>query len=112
MPPELEGALAPASQAEGQVSSPERAPWSHSRVPPNDERQESQVCEGQLSFGPQQGILSEAPRDPEQLALLPPPPPWDEDPGPPPAAWKPRKKGRMAKKRARTGTSAGQTALF
>lgn len=70
----------------------------------------SLVHEGQLSFGPQQGVLSEAERAPQQLPLLPEPPPWEEGPG----STRPGRsgKGRNARKHSRSGTSPGQVALF
>lgn len=70
------------------------------------------IVPGQLSFGPQQGVLSEAELPPQQLALLPDPPPWEQDPGPPPLGRAGFKQGRMAKKHSRMGTSPGQVALF
>lgn len=69
------------------------------------------ICEGQLSFGPEQGVLSEAEPEPQQLALLPEPPPWEQDPGLP-ASLACLKGGRMSRKHSRAGTFPGQTALF
>ena len=64
---------------------------------------------GQLTLGPQQMTLDENQPGPQQLALLPDPPPW-EMPDKAPAI-KPQK-GRLSRRRNRSGISPGQTSFF
>lgn len=92
--------------------------WPESRAPdqgphsdPQQETPRPLVHEGQLSFGPQQGVLSEAERAPQQLPLLPEPPPWEDGPGST-RSGRPSQKGRKARKHTRAGTSPGQVSLF
>lgn len=63
----------------------------------------------QLSFGPNQQVLTPQPPEPQQLAMLPEPAPWEmsDEPVRPITG-----KGRLAKRRSRAGISPGQTTLF
>lgn len=64
---------------------------------------------GQLTLGPQQLTLEETRPSPQQLALLPEPPPW-EMPDTAPSIRS--AKGRLSRRRSRSGISPGQTSLF
>lgn len=63
----------------------------------------------QLTFGPNQQVLTPQPPEPQQLAMLPEPPPWEMGDEPTRAT---TGKGRLAKRRSRAGISPGQTTLF
>ena len=65
---------------------------------------------GQMVLGgPEQPELAELPLSAVQLSLLPDPPLWELDPGPPPAVLR---GGRLSRRRARSGITAGQQGLF
>lgn len=74
--------------------------WSPTRPP---------AIHGQLTLGPQQMTLDENHPVPQQLALLPEPPPW-EMPDNAPATKS--QKGRLSRRRNRSGISPGQTSFF
>lgn len=75
-----------------------------------DEPAEPLVIRGQMILGgPEQPELAELPVPAMQLSLLPDPPLWELDPGPPPAVLR---RGRLSRRRARSGTTAGQQSLF
>jgi len=67
------------------------------------------VIPGQMVLGgPEQRELTEVPLPAIQMSLLPDPPLWELDPGPPPAVLR----GRLSRRRSRSGITAGQQSLF
>lgn len=64
---------------------------------------------GQLTFGPQQTVLTEAEASPVQLSMLPDPPIWESDG---PSVTRKRPEGRLGRKRTKAGIGPGQTSLF